>query len=175
MADEFGNINGIAYAAMTLAQAHRYRDPSYAVELFEEAIELAAPLDLEITVAQSRQHLASMYVELGRPLDALRLVRPAIRQHVRSGATAELRAAILAGLHALVELDHADRAAVMLGALEPAGYSGMEQAMFGAVGGHLSTRLDEDEIARLRAIGAQTGMQLTVLDELVALIDSLVA
>jgi hypothetical protein len=114
-----------------------------------------------------------LYVDSGRQQDALRLLRPAIRQHQQSGATSELRVAVGAALHALVELGHPDVAATMLGALHTVSHSGLERAALAGLDDRLASRLDEAEIVRLRAVGAETDF-VVALDALLELVDLII-
>lgn len=129
LAESHVNRNGLAYSAMTLGWALRRLDPYEALALLERAIDVAAPLELEITVAQARRELAILYTDLQRPLDTLALLRPAIRRHLRAGAFTEVRVALGGTLRALIDTGHAALAARVVGSLRQQRTGTLERAM----------------------------------------------
>ena len=158
-AEELGNANGVAYATMTSGLALVRRDQPAAARLLRQAIDIAAPLELEITVAQARRGLAALYAELGRPHDALDLVAPAIEQHLRTGASAELWVAVASALQPLAVLGRERTAARALGALQARPISGLQRATpLGDLEARLTAALGEDGAATLRADGAHLSL-----------------
>ncbi len=115
-ADQVGNPNGIAHACMALGGALRHSDPGEALSLLERAVDMSAPLDIELTANQAREHLALLYVSLGRHHDALALMGPTIQRHVRAGAWNQVWMSVLPILTALARLGHPGTVVHVLGA-----------------------------------------------------------
>jgi hypothetical protein len=116
LAERFGQPSGVATASTALGMALRKSEPAEALRLLERSLDLSAPLDVDISTA-ARHELASHYTQLGRPLDAVALTRPALARHVRSGAWHEVWSAIAHLAPALADLGHARLAATALGLL----------------------------------------------------------
>jgi predicted ATPase/class 3 adenylate cyclase len=115
-AEGFGQPSGVASASAALGMAMRKSEPAEALRLLERSLDLAAPLDVDISTS-ARHELASHYTQLGRPLDAVALMRPAFARHVRSGAWHEVWSAIAHLAPALADLGHRRLAATSLGLL----------------------------------------------------------
>jgi predicted ATPase/class 3 adenylate cyclase len=113
-AEGFGQPSGVASASAALGMALRKSEPSEALRLLERSLDLAAPLDVDISTS-ARHELASHYTQLGRPLDAVALTRPAFARHVRAGAWHEVFSAIAHLAPALADLGHPRLAATSLG------------------------------------------------------------
>ncbi|MGH9228018.1 MAG: LuxR C-terminal-related transcriptional regulator [Acidimicrobiales bacterium] len=116
LAEAFGQPTGVATASTALGMALRKSEPTEALRLLERSLDLAAPLDVDISTA-ARHELASHYTQLGRPLDAVALTRPAFARHVRAGAWHEVWSAIVSLSPALADLGHTRPAATALGLL----------------------------------------------------------
>jgi hypothetical protein len=115
-AEGFGQPSGVAAASAALGMALRKSEPVEALRLLERSLDLAAPLDVDISTS-ARQELASHYTQLGRPLDAVALTQPAFARHVRAGAWHEVWSAIAHLAPALADLGHPRLAATALGLL----------------------------------------------------------
>ena len=81
-ADAFGHPSSIASASVSLGMALRASEPDDALALLEKGLDLCAPLGVEITSYTARHELASHYTQLGRPLDALALLRDALPHYL---------------------------------------------------------------------------------------------
>ena len=121
-ADAFGNPTVLSHALTALGLATSRRDPAAAAASLEQALELAVATDAEYTTAQTRSHLAAAYVQLGRHLDALSLLAPAIRRHIRAGSDGFGWLLVVASLDALAGVGAVDVAGRLLGAVERHGY-----------------------------------------------------
>jgi predicted ATPase/class 3 adenylate cyclase len=89
-AEAFGQPSSVASAWASLGTALRSSEPTEALTLLEKASDLCAPLDVDDVANAARRELASHYTQLGRPLDALTLMRTAIPYHLRIGAWHEI-------------------------------------------------------------------------------------
>ena len=95
----------------------RSSEPAEALTLLEEALDLCAPLGVEETSSTARCELASHYTQLGRPRDALALMRATIPAHLRIGAWHEVCAALAHIARALADVGRPRVAATILGRL----------------------------------------------------------
>ena len=89
-AETYGQPSSIADARASLGIALRSSEPAAALTLLEDALDLCAPLGVEETSNTARCELASHYTQLGRPRDALALMRTTIPDHIRVGAWHEV-------------------------------------------------------------------------------------
>jgi hypothetical protein len=86
--------------------------------LLEKALDACAPLDVEDTSAVARDELAFLYPRLGRPHEALTLVRDAIPRYLRSGAWHEVWGTLAHVARALADTGRSHVAATVLGRLD---------------------------------------------------------
>jgi len=116
-ADSFGQPAGIAAAQLRSGLALLPSAPAAARDLLERCLDLSVPLGTEDISNLARQTLASLYTELGRPTDAIALIRPSLALYLRAGAWHELSPALVNTVTALADLGRADVAATILGRL----------------------------------------------------------
>ena len=98
--------------------------------LLEDALDLCIPLGVAEYAHTARCELASHYTQLGRPREALALIRTTIPDHVRVGAWHEVYAALAHIAQALADLGRPRVAATILGRLGT-GTSELNQTFFG--------------------------------------------
>lgn len=115
-AEVFGQPTGYATASAALGAALRESEPAEALRLLERSLDLSAPLDVDISTS-ARHELASHYTQVGRPIDAVALIRPAFAGYVRAGAWHEVWFAVAHLAPALADLGHPRLAATSLGLL----------------------------------------------------------
>jgi predicted ATPase/class 3 adenylate cyclase len=157
-AEAFAQPTGIATATTALGLALRRSEPTEALRLLERSLDLSAPLDVDISTS-ARHELASHYMQLGRPLDAIALVRPAFARYVRAGAWHEVWSAIAQLAPALAELGHPRVAATALGLLSAqSSYASEPYHELAGLAGQLRAELGALEVDRLVAEGAHTSI-----------------
>ena len=113
-----GQPSAIASALTSLGTALRTSRPDEALYLLEKALDISAPLDIEVTSARARAELASLYTQLGRPIEALMLARDTIPFCLRSGAWHEVWPALTHIARALADAGAPRVAALVLGRLD---------------------------------------------------------
>ena len=114
-AEAFGQPSGLASAWCSLGTALRTAEPLEALALLERALDLCTPLEVDETSNTIRRALASQYTLLGRPLDSLTLMRPALARCLRTGARHEVGEALRYVVRALAEAGRPRVAAIVLG------------------------------------------------------------
>jgi predicted ATPase/class 3 adenylate cyclase len=117
-AEHFGNTSALSHTIMALGVAVSDDDPDAAIALLERALELAVAVDVEVSTAQNRVYLATLYTTVGRPVDALRLLQPAIPRHIQAGSHAWAWWQITITALAFAELGDLHRAAEIFGAVD---------------------------------------------------------
>jgi predicted ATPase/class 3 adenylate cyclase len=118
LSEAFGQPSGVASAMISLGTALASSEPDAAVTLLEKALDACAPLDVEDTSAMARDELAFLYTRLGRPHEALTLVRDAIARYLRSGAWHEVWGTLAHVARALADTGRSHVAATVLGRLD---------------------------------------------------------
>jgi hypothetical protein len=74
-------------------------------------------VDSEGSTIPARLQLAALHTQMHRPIDALTVLEPTLERHLRSGAERWLLSAAAYCIRPLLETDHAELAAVVLGAV----------------------------------------------------------
>jgi predicted ATPase/DNA-binding CsgD family transcriptional regulator len=92
MAEEYGNLNGIAYGAANLGEAVSLEDPDTAERLITRAIATAEELELGLLAGQARRALAVAWLRRDQYADALAVIATALRESARSGSFVEVDA-----------------------------------------------------------------------------------
>lgn len=175
LAEQFGNPNGVAHACMALGGALRAVDPHRALELLERSLNIAAPLDLELTANDTRRYLAQLYCDLSRHEDAVALMGPTLQRHRRAGAWATVWVAVTALACPLAATGHQRLAAIVLGGASTRpdrdraaalhGLVQLEADLRGQLGDHTVDRLLAE--GRTLPIADLTARVLATIDELI--------
>jgi hypothetical protein len=95
----------------------RHIAPEEALVHLEQAVELAVAVDAERPMSAARFQLAALHAQMHRSIDALTVLEPTLQHHLRCGARRWLLSAAAYCIRPLVETDHAELAAVVLGAV----------------------------------------------------------
>jgi predicted ATPase/class 3 adenylate cyclase len=104
-AEAYGNPNILANIQSNLGACLIHRNLDEAVVLLEHSLDLVLQLGADNTAAGIYPNLAYAYSMLDRPLDALALLGPVMRQDVRSGAWTNFLVTLIAALRPLLQLD----------------------------------------------------------------------
>jgi hypothetical protein len=158
-AEAFGRPSGIAYGSMSLGLALRNSEPAAALALLEHSLDLCEPIGADIISSSVRLQLASHYTQLGRPLDALALIRPTISICLRTGAWHETWSALAQAAPPLADIGRHELAAIVLARLR-ADVPHFEEADYGLAGLKPRLRAEHGEAAVDRALA--TGARLSM-------------
>jgi hypothetical protein len=116
-AETFGVPTLVSQASVALGGILRHIAPEEARVHLEQAVELAVAVDAERPISAARFQLAALHTEMHRPIDALTVLEPTLQHHLRCGARRWLLSSAAYCIRPLLETDHAELAAVILGAV----------------------------------------------------------
>ena len=117
LADKSGVPSLASHISTALGGILRHTAPDEALIHLKRALELAVAVDAETSTSSARFQLAALHTQMHRPIDALTVLEPTLERHLRSGAGRWLLSAAAYCIRPLLETDHAELAAVVLGAV----------------------------------------------------------
>ena len=172
LAEQLGNPNGVAYATFIYGGVLFDTEPDQVEPLLRRALDMAAPLGLELLCGQIRDALATLYMRTGRRKQAVENLADSLRAHLRSGATFELPRDLATCAGFLADIGDNARAAEALGAVRSIGPSVDEWYAIPAVAAKLEEDLGAGRYAELHERGLRAGVA-EVAREMLAAIDRL--
>ncbi len=114
-AERYGNRQGIGYARMALGNALSLSEPERAVALYEQTVEIAASLGLELLLANTRRELARTLAGCGEWKRSLRATSATLRAEMLDGWLVDLPYGLAGSVEPLLQLGHRSTAATIVG------------------------------------------------------------